>query len=152
MKLTHALAILAVTATLGLCALGCGDDENFLEGSLDSIYDVTFDSVRARQFIQSRQLLIEYERGGGQKPIIVTFRDPDGPGSFDYDAGEVNFTCAGVTAMLPEVTSATAELEVFSPEVIDSEVEGAIHAMFTSESGSAFSLEGAFKTTLEVVP
>lgn len=152
MRITHALSIVAVVATLGPWAPGCSDEENFLEGSLDSIYDVTFDTVRARQFIQSRQLLVEYERSGGQKPIVVTFRNPQGPGSFDYDAGEVDFSCAGVTAQLPEVTSATAELELFSPEVIGSEVEGAIHAMFTSESGSAFSLEGAFKTTLEVVP
>ena len=137
------------------CTWGCEDDENFLEGSLDSQYDLSFDEVEATQFIQSRQLLVEYVRGGDEKPMIVTIVNPDGPGTFDYDAHEVNFSSSlpAGSGALPDVTSATVELEVFTPEVIDSEVEGAIHAMFTNAgTGDAFSLEGAFLAPLQVQP
>jgi hypothetical protein len=145
---------------VALCTLAaCGEEENFLEGSLGSQYDLSFESVRAREFLTSRQLHVEYVRGQGageEKPITVTIQPtPTGSGSFTYVDGNVaidNSLGAGSPG-LPEVTRATVNLEKFTPNTADSAIVGTIHANFTnSGSGDSFSLEGRFSTSLTLVP
>ncbi len=140
--------------------MGCDDPANFLEGSLASQYDLSFDSVESIEFIQSRVLHIEYVRSlgaGEEKPLMVTISPtPEGPGSFVHGEGGVSIridNSLSTATLLPETTSAEVELDAFTPGELDSTVRGSIHAMFTnSGAGDAFNLEGAFETTLRVQP
>mgnify|MGYP000137354198 CR=1 FL=1 len=60
--------------------------------------------------------------------------------------------CA-LEVVAPPMSSGTVTLNAFTPGAVDSEVSGTVGAMFTgSGDGDAFSLEGAFKATLIVVP
>ena len=156
----HRLSLLAITAALSLFAVGCEDPDNCLEGSLGSVYDLSFDTVQARQALTSRQLAIEYVRTQGtgeEKPIMVTIMPtPDGPGTFTFQDRNVsidNSLASG--ALLPELTSAEVDLNAFTPaedaEGEGTSVRGAIHAQFTN-AGNTYTLEGCFKTTLEIVP
>lgn len=153
------ILFVAGVAASSLLVSGCDDADNFLEGSLSSQYDLSFDTVRARQFLQSRQLHVEYLRGEGsgeEKPITATISPtPDGPGTFAYDTNQVNFasSLAPGSPALPTVTQGEVVVLTFTPESSGSEVVGEIHGMFTNlGTGDAFSLEGAFSTTLEVMP
>ena len=157
---SKSLACLAPCLALALVALAaCGEEDNFLEGSLGSQYDLSFESVRAREFLTSRQLHVEYVRdqgAGEEKPITVTLQPtPTGPASFTHVDGNVaidNSLGAGSPG-LPDLTSATVELVKFTPGTADSAIVGTIHANFThSGSGDSFSLEGRFSTSLTLVP
>lgn len=159
MSWLRTILVVSFVAALSLLFSGCEDSDNFLEGSLSSQYDLSFDSVRARQFLQSRQLHVEYLRGEGtgeEKPIMATISPtPDGPGTFTYDTGQVNITnsLAPGNPALPAVTQGEVVVTTFTSESSGSEVVGEIHGMFTNlGTGDAFSLEGAFSTTLEVMP
>lgn len=159
MSWKRAFLIISSVAALSILFSGCEDSDNFLEGSLSSQYDLSFDSVRARQFLQSRQLHVEYLRGEGsgeEKPIMATISPtPDGAGTFAHDTGQVNITSslAPGSPELPDVTQGEVVVTTFTPESSGSEVVGEIHGMFTNRgTGDAFSLEGAFSTTLEVMP
>jgi len=151
--------LIVVGAALVLAEAGCSGGDNSLEGSLSSQYDLSFDSVRARQYTQSRQLSIEYLRGEGsgeEKPITVTIMPtPDGPGTFTLDAGQINFdnSLAPGSPELPSATQGSVDLDVFTPGESGSDISGSIHGMFTNlGTGDAFSLEGSFETTLTVMP
>lgn len=151
-------------ALAALCLLGggpsaaCSDPENSLSGSLASQYDLSFDRTRARQFLRSRQLLVEYVRGdpaAEEKPIMVSVRPtPAGPGLYLHDDGGVSVDNSLLPGRpdLPEMTSATLELEVFTPDLEGSTVQGSLNAMFTNAgTGDSFSLQGRFLTQLEIV-
>lgn len=157
MRLTRTLA-LAPVIIAALIAGGCEDPDNFLEGSITSQYDMSFDSVEVTQFLQSNSLHIEYIRGQGtgeEKPLRVTVSPtPAGPGTYiDGDTASVRLSNSlASSSQLPTVTSAEVVLDAFTPGEVDSEVGGTVGAMFTrTGSGDAFSLEGAFKASLQVV-
>jgi len=155
---TRLATVAVAVAIYALAATGCEDPSNRLDGSLSSQYDLSFDRVQARQFEGSRQLLIEYIRGDGggeEKPIMTTIRPvPNGPGQFRFEDGNVGVDSSLLPGQpdLPELTSATVDLDEFTPNEEGSTVRGSLGAMFTNEgTGDAFSLEGAFETELDVV-
>ena len=55
-------------ASFLVSAVGCGDKDNYLEGSLSDQYNLDFDSVQVTQYIGARQLLIEYLAARGVCP------------------------------------------------------------------------------------
>ncbi len=150
------LMITFMTAALVIGLLGCEDPDNCLEGSLGSVYDLSFNDVQAREFRQSKQLAIEYVRGQGtgeEKPILLTLMPtPDGPGAFSYADGEVGIDNSVVSgALLPDLTSAEVDLDAFTPNEAGTNVQGSVHARFTN-AGNTYSLEACFKAPLVIVP
>jgi len=156
--MTRSLLLLAAIPLL-FAAVGCEEEDNVCDGSLKSQYDMRFDRTRARQYQRSEQLAIEFLRGedsSEEKPLIVTVHPlPEGPGSFTWDDNEVGVDSSLLPGRpeLPELTSAEVQLDSFTPDEAEAEVQGSLHAMFTNTgSGDAFSLECRFKTKLEIMP
>ena len=130
---------------------GCGDDNGgSLGGSLGDIYDISFETVRARLY--PSELAIEYVNAAGEVPVRITVRlvqvDVVGPATVDLASkGDITGSAAGI--QMPRLKTGTLELKTYKP-ADSADVKGD----FTANLGvgdSKYSLHGDFNTTLEVV-
>lgn len=143
--------------TLMFTMMGCEDPDNICEGSLSAIYDLSFETVDARQTQASNVLVIRYSRtqGTGEElPIIISIYDATDlqlNQEYTFDNGDLNLDNSTLEgALLPTVENARTTLTAFTSNTSGSDVQGSLHANLTS--GGTYSLTCRFKTTLRVLP
>jgi len=131
-----------------LCA--CDDKGGDLSGSLSNVYDLSFESVRARLY--PSDLSIEFVNGQGEVVVRVTgrraAREPSAGVKVDLvTEGDVTGTSGGVE--IPRITRGTLTLTAFMAEQ-NARVEGRFDGVFAAGS-TELSLTGNFSTRLEIV-
>ena len=146
-RLVPAVALAALVAS----SAACDPDSTTLSGSLSQVYNIHFESVRARLY--ASELSIEYVDRYSAVPVRLTLRlaDVQPTADHDYDLFQVG-DITGRTpddAEIPRFTTGKLSLGAYSPEP-GAEVAGSFDAKF--ETGrDALTLSGEFKTELEVV-
>ena len=135
---------------IALLACACDDRGGDLSGSLGDVYDLSFDSVRARLY--PSDLSIEFVNGRGEVVVRVTgrraAREPAAGASFDLvSEGDVTGTSGGVD--IPRIARGTLTLTAFTAKQ-DAQVQGRFDGVFAAGS-TELSLSGSFSTRLEVV-
>lgn len=143
------LAALLLAACAGI-GTGCQEDENALSGSVDEVYDLSYQTVRARQY--DSEFAIEYTREDGQIPVrVIVERDADEP----ISEGAIDLAERGTVVgrvgprTLPEFRSGTLNLETYR-SAQGAPVEGSFDATLRSEDAT-YSLSGVFSTHLDIV-
>lgn len=141
--------MLALIATVG-CSVGCSDNATSLSGSVSEIYDLSFQSVRARQY--DSEFAIEYTRSDGQVSVRVIVERGD---EREISAGEIDLGKRGTIVgrvgprRLPEFRSGTLTLDSYQSEP-GAEVAGSFDSTLRGDD-STYSLRGRFFTHLTVV-
>jgi hypothetical protein len=152
-----------VRTTLGAIATAfallwsCTED-NDLSGSLEEVYQLQFDLVRARLY--SSEFAVEYLlTKGGVVPVRLTLdrkslrkadKKLESGESYDLERyGDITGRQVDGTELF-RFSSGTLHLDAFEPEQ-DAEVQGSFDAKFRVGDDS-FTLTGSFLTELELVP
>ncbi|MFU8802643.1 MAG: hypothetical protein ACNA8W_02430 [Bradymonadaceae bacterium] len=149
--LTSLAPILSLALILSVSAMaGCSDDnEGRLQGSVGSVYGLSFDQVRARLY--TSELAIEYHRENGEVPVRLTLRHDDEeikPGSFDLpERGDISGRSRGVD--IPRLVSGKLRLESYEPRQ-GATVKGEFEAVLKS-GDDRLTLTGEFEAPLEIV-
>jgi hypothetical protein len=139
--------------------IGCGNDkENYLNGSVTELFDMNFDSVRARLYPESA-LSIEYVVNNGESgekiPLRVTIDKKSGEikVNIKYDFLHDATIARGVgyeSSALPELESGHVELVEYSKDN-PVRVKGSFVAIFIGSKGNKLNLRGGFLSDIEVV-
>jgi hypothetical protein len=144
-RLAHLVVISAALSLLG----GCSDAGGSLDGSLDSVYDISFNKTRARLY--SSQFSVEYVANDGQVPLRVTIdrgEEPIGERSYDLkEHGDV--TGQRGDQRIPRFASGKITLNRYEPHS-GGRVEGTFNAKFKTRRDT-LTLSGTFDTTLEII-
>jgi hypothetical protein len=143
------LTVLVAIASMTL-ATGCSDKASGrLQGSVGTVYDLSFDQVRARLY--TSELAIEYVKDNGEVPVRLTLRHEDGSLStqtYDlFNQGDVTGRSRGVE--MPRLLSGTVTFETL--EIVPGgKIEGRFEAIVRSGE-DRLTLSGEFQTILEIV-
>ncbi len=143
---------------ISLALLWSCSEDNELSGSLEEVYQLQFDLVRARLY--SSEFAVEYlSSNSGVVPVRLTLdrkalrkadKDLESGDSYDLDRyGDITGRQADGTEIF-RFSSGTLHLDVFEPEQ-DAEVRGSFDAKFRVGDDS-FTLTGNFLAELELVP
>jgi len=142
---------LGIAAAALACALAaCGDGED-LSGSIDQVYSLDYQTVRARLY--SSELAIEYVDARGAVPVRVTLRraaeEPSAGGDYDLQAsGDLTGRHADGSE-LPRFDTGALHLDDYDASG-DAFVSGSFEANFRSERDT-LSIAGRFAAELEIV-
>ena len=133
-----------------LVLAGCGG-EGSLGGSLSDVYDLSFETVRARLF--PSDLAIEFVNAKEEVVVRLTvkraLKEPHASETVDLASeGDVTGTSGGVG--IPRIARGTLTLTAWMPNA-GAQVIGRFEAVFASGSAE-YDLHGDFSTTLEIVP
>ncbi len=144
------LAALALAA-MGASGAACDPDENTLSGSLSQVYNIHFESVRARLY--SSEMSIEWVDINSAVPVRITLRlsdvQPTADHNYDlFQVGDITGRAIDDTE-IPRFTSGELSLGAYAGEPA-TDVSGSFDAKFDT-GRDAVTLSGEFNTVLEVV-
>jgi hypothetical protein len=147
----HLGRFLAIGLVAGALGAGCSEEPNALHGSLDEVYDITFEKVRARLY--SSELAIEYVDVSGAVPVRITLRLKETTvlPEQTYDLGVLG-DISGRTdndVEIPRFTSGDLELKEYVEEA-GARIKGDFDAEFAG-TRDVLGLNGDFDTVLEIV-
>jgi hypothetical protein len=136
-------------ALLSGCGGGpCGLPLNKLRGSVDELYDVEVDSVRARLASDGETMTVDYKHGNDSVAKVVAGVKGFSKGaSIPLVDGDV-FRVTSPDTQFPRQI-ARGQVTIESELSVGSTVQGCFNVLFQLEDGSQRTLEGAFETTLE---
>lgn len=142
---------LALALAGALLATACANTPNSLNGSLSDVYDIHFESVRAR--IYSSELAIEYVDVTGAVPVRVTLRlvDTVPAAGTSYDLAEVGDVTgrSDDDVEIPRFNTGKLDLDAYE-RTSGALVSGSFRSKYSTGRDS-LSLNGDFDTTLEIV-
>lgn len=141
------MILLAAAAVL----VACDEKGGSIEGSLSDVYDLTFESIRARLY--ETDLSIEYVNAEGEVVVRLTdnrARMEPAPGAVVdlMTQGDITGTSGGVT--IPRITKGTMKINRFMPYE-NARITGSFEAVFLAGTNE-LSLSGDFAVRIEVVP
>lgn len=154
---------IGVRTTLGTIAIAfallssCSED-NELSGSLEEVYQLQFDLVRARlyssefavEYLVSKSAVVPVRLTLDRKSLRKADKELESGESYDLERyGDITGRQADGTELF-RFSSGTLHLDAFEPEQ-DAEVRGSFDAKFRVGDDS-FTLTGNFLTELELVP
>jgi hypothetical protein len=145
----RAARILVALAVLSV--LSCGDDGGNLEGSLGEVYDLSFETVRARLY--PSDLSVEYVNEHGEVVVRLTARrvpaELGDSSTVDLtEAGDITGVSGGVS--IPRLREGEMSLSAYAPED-GARVSGSFSALFLAGENE-LDLSGDFSATIELVP
>ncbi len=143
--------LLAGLFAFGALAAGCDQANNTLHGSLSEVYNLHFESVRARLY--TSELSIEYIDTHSAVPVRLTLDlsvvEPAADQSYDLmEVGDITGRMPNDTE-IPRFTEGELDLDQYLAEP-DADVTGSFTAKFLT-GRDTLTLSGDFETTLEVV-
>jgi hypothetical protein len=157
-RFTVMVLVMAAIFLISALIISCkDDDENYLEGSITSAYNMSFDSVRIRLYPYSA-LSIEYVKksdSGDKIPLRITIDQSELQLSSgkNYDLTTTGSIGRGVgydSMPLPTLTTGTIHLSSFGT-ADGSGVSGDFEAVFTGTNGKKLNLNGGFSGNLDRV-
>ncbi|MEM6961971.1 MAG: hypothetical protein AAF355_05310 [Myxococcota bacterium] len=130
--------------------LGCDDER--LSGSLDTVYPLEYESLRARLY--SSSLSLEYVRSDGSVPIRVTANRA----LLEAGAQEIDLVAEGdLTGRtsdereIPRLSEGRLTMRSFGIEE-DANIKASWSAQFQVSETDRLAVQGSFSAPLEVVP
>ncbi|MBI5525774.1 MAG: hypothetical protein HY897_05525 [Deltaproteobacteria bacterium] len=141
--------VLVVAVVLSVFA--CAEEGGNLEGSLGEVYDLSFETVRARLY--PSDLSIEYVNEHGEAVVRLTARrvpaELTDSSTFDLtEGGDITGASGGVS--IPRLREGEMSLSAYAPEE-GAHVRGSFSALFLAGENE-FDLSGGFSATIELVP
>ena len=143
------LVLALASSALAACDSGpCGEEPNQLRGSVDELYDIEVDRVRARRAGEDT-VTIEYLHGENVVAKVVadvrSFREG---AAFPLRDGSVYRVTSPPTDFPEDVLAGAITFE--SPLEDGEDVAGCFNVKFAMENGEQRTLAGAFEAKLEL--